>query len=368
MGWLEELPSGSWRAGYRDPVSGGKRTRTFATKADAKTFLATVVTDIHRGQYVDPRGGALLFRDWVNRWLEVRLVRPATRYTDAGRLRNHLLPHLGALRLRDITPLVVRRWVLELTTVIGGKTVRHCHALLSTVVNDAIVEGLLLTNPCRGTRLPTVEESPAVALTEEQLAALIDATPEHWQPLIITAAGTGLRWGELGGLKRSRVQLLRRRLEVVETLVEAGGRVSVGPPKTPRSRRVVSLPSQVVDALADQLGRHDDEYVFVSTQGGPIRRENFWRRVWRPTLAAAGITPPPRFHDLRHTHVSLLIAAGVPMKAIQERLGHTSIVTTMDRYGHLLPDVDDALLSALEARLPASSRSLRLVSSHVLDS
>ena len=95
--------------------------------------------------------------------------------------------------------------------------------------------------------------------------------------------------------------------------------------------------------------------MFTSPEGTPLRRHNFSRRVWKPAVTAAELVPAPRFHDLRHTHVALLIAAGVPMKAISERLGHTSIVITMDRYGHLQPDVDDALVRALESRLAGST-------------
>jgi len=170
--------------------------------------------------------------------------------------------------------------------------------------------------------------------------------------LVLVAVSTGLRWGELAGLKRHRLDLLRRRLDVVETLVEVSGRVSFGQPKTLRSVRTVSLPRQAVDALAKHLVGHAGELVFTSPEGAPLRRHNFHRRVWEPAVRAAGLTPAPRFHDLRHTHVALLIAGGAPMKAISERLGHSSIVITMDRYGHLQPDVDDALIRALENRLP----------------
>jgi integrase len=108
----------------------------------------------------------------------------------------------------------------------------------------------------------------------------------------------------------------------------------------------------VIEALSHRLAASASELVFTSPEGEPLRRRNFWARTWRPAVVAAGLDPMPRFHDLRHTHAALLISAGVPMKAIQERLGHSSIVMTMDRYGHLLADVDDALLAVLDQRLP----------------
>jgi len=153
--------------------------------------------------------------------------------------------------------------------------------------------------------------------------------------------------------RRDRLDLPRRRLHVDQTLVDVNGTLSVGQPKTRGSRRTLSLPQPVLAALAAHLADRTGELVFTSPDGQPLRRSNFHGRVWTPAVRAAGLVPPPRFHDLRHTHVALLIAAGVPVKAIQERLGHASIVMTMDRYGHLLEVVDEQLLAALDAGLTA---------------
>ncbi|MCA1710722.1 MAG: site-specific integrase [Actinobacteria bacterium] len=169
--------------------------------------------------------------------------------------------------------------------------------------------------------------------------------------MLLTAAGTGMRWGELAGLRVDRLDLLRRRLHVTQTLVDVRGQLSFGEPKSAQSRRFISLPPTLVTALATHLEGHRSELVFTSENGDPLRRSNFYHRMWRPTCAAAGLVPSPRFHDLRHSHVAMLIAAGVPMKAIQHRLGHGSIVMTMDAYGHLLPDIDEKLLEGLERQL-----------------
>jgi len=106
-----------------------------------------------------------------------------------------------------------------------------------------------------------------------------------------------------------------------------------------------------VTVLAQHLEGHRHELVFTSETGDPLRRSNFHARVWRPATIAAGLDPPPRFHDLRYSHVAMLISAGAPVKTIQHRLGHSSIVTTMDRYGHLLAEVDEDLIAGLEAQL-----------------
>ena len=175
-----------------------------------------------------------------------------------------------------------------------------------------------------------------------------------YRALVQTAAGTGMRWGELAGLQRDRLDLLRRRLEVTQTLVDVNGVLSFGEPKMPRSRRYVSLPPSLVTVPARHLEGHQHELVFTSETGDPLRRSNFHARVWRPATTAAGLDSAPHFHDLRHSHVAMLISAGAPVKAIQHRLGHSSIVRTMDRYGHLLAEVDDDLIAGLEAQLSGS--------------
>jgi integrase len=351
MSWVEKLPSGRYRARYRGD-DGTRHSQIFTTKTAAKSFLSEVGADIARGQWIDPRGGQMLFADWERAWSMARVVRESTKVTDEGRIRTHLLPEFGERRLKDITPISVRSWVARLCQYRAPKTVRHCHALLSTMLGDAITEGLLLTNPCRGTRMPAPSASIARFLTPAEIEALVAATPEHYRPVVVVAVSTGLRWGELAGLRPEYVDVSRRQLRVVETLSEVRGTMTMGPPKTPRSARRVSLPAQAIDALTTAMAVRDQEYVFVTETGFPMRRHNFGRRVFKPALVRAGIDSRTRFHDLRHTHVALLIAAGVPVKAVQERLGHTSIVTTMDRYGHLLESVDEAVLAGLEQQLP----------------
>jgi hypothetical protein len=162
--WVERLPSGRYRARYRDG-DGAQHSKVFATKAEARSFLATVGADMARGQWIDPRGGQMLFADWEQAWSMARMVRESTRATDNGRIRTHLIPEFGARQLREITPIAVRTWVARLSQRRAPKTVRHCHALLSTMLGDAVSEGLLFTNPCRGSRMPAATASIAKFLS-----------------------------------------------------------------------------------------------------------------------------------------------------------------------------------------------------------
>jgi integrase len=347
---------------YRGP--GGRVSATFTRQAEAKAWLAAQTTDRLRGTLIDPRGADVLLRDWVAEWQRSRPdIRPGAAAAEQSRLTNHVLPAFGDRRLGAITASAVRHWVATLP--LSAKTVRHCHGTLSTVMGAAVEEGLIARNPCLGTRLPEIVREEPVFLTETQVGDLVAACPPRWQPFVLTLAGTGLRWGEAVGLRVGRVDLARGCLRVEEQWSRYGW----GPPKTRYSRRTVSLPGSVVDALGPLVaGREPGAPVFTADHGGMVQRNVFLRRehrpgrrellgVWWQAVDDAGLAARrPTPHDLRHTHVALLIAAGVPLTAIQRRLGHSSITVTSDVYGHLLPAVDRQLLSALDTALDPSPR------------
>jgi integrase len=188
-------------------------------------------------------------------------------------------------------------------------------------------------------------------LDENEVTALATALPDRYGSLAIVAAYTGLRWGELAGLRIGDLDLSRGRLTVRSTLVEATGQPQqLGPPKSKASGRTITLPRFVVDTL-DQHLRTDppvDDMVWTTDQGALLRRGSFGR-IWRKAVHES-VGPPCRIHDLRHTHAAWLIADGEHPKAIQTRLGHGSIAVTMDRYGHLMDGLDDQIAVHLDAR------------------
>jgi integrase len=176
----------------------------------------------------------------------------------------------------------------------------------------------------------------------------------RFRALVLLVAYGGLRFGELAGLRRSRIDLLRGRVVVAETLIDVDGELSFGPPKTKRSRRTVPLPRRIVH----ELERHLEEYVaptpdalvFTGPKGARLRRAGFRRIWWRPAVAAAGV-PGLKFHELRHTFVALWVAAGANAKEVSVRAGHSSVTFTLDRYGHLCEDHEDRIPERLDALL-----------------
>lgn len=341
----------------------------FTTKAAAERWERETTKALEDGVWRDPDAGAVLFGDWATLWLATRTdLKRSSAVSERAIVTHHLLPRFAKVRLDEIGPLAVQTMVAELGTTKAPKTVRNVHAVLTAILTLAVREGLLPGNPTKGTRLPKNRRSrPQVCLTEQQVTHLIGSVPEHWHPLVLTLFGTGMRWGEVAGLKVRYVDVLGRRLDVRETLNETDGRLTWGTPKSEASERTISLPAAVVDALLPLVaGKGPDEPVFTTRTGELVRHRNFDRRVWQRACVAAGLTDPrPTMHDARHTHAAFLIDAGVPLPEIQYRLGHESITTTVDTYGYRMKRADAQVLTALDGLLgdPASI-SLIPVSSH----
>jgi integrase len=215
----------------------------------------------------------------------------------------------------------------------------------------AVDARLINASPVDRVPLPTVEFEEMRFLTIAEVMGLADAIDERYRAMLLVAAFGGLRLGELVGLRRCRVDADRGRIEIVETGVEAGGRVRFGPPKTRAGRRTVSLPKIARVALAEHLDTRVEPVatalVLTAPSGGLLRAASWRQRFFKPAVKAAGLVPL-RVHDLRHTAVSLWIAAGDNPKEVSRRAGHTSVAFTLDRYGHLYPDADERARDRLD--------------------
>ncbi len=323
----------------------------FATKAAAELWERDTAVDMARGTYRDPDAGAVLFGTWVDRWTATREVgKESSGISEKSIVETHLRPAFGKARLDDIGPTAVRTLVSRLTTERAPKTVRNVHAVLYSIFDLALAEGLVTRNPCKGTPLPANRRKKARAfLTEQQVEQIIAETPERFRPFVILLATTGMRWGEAAGLKVRWVDLLNRTLRVEEQ--HPAGRENPQTPKSEAGVRRIDLPARAVDVLLPLVaGKGPDELVFVGRDGARYHHANINTRVWVPVMERLGLDDPrPSMHDLRHSHAAILIAAGVPLSAIKERLGHESITTTDKLYGFLLPQVKHGVVEALDA-------------------
>lgn len=359
-GRIRKLPSGRYQVRHAGP--GGELVaapETFGTKADAERYLAGVETDQARGRWIDPKLSALRLDEWVARWWSTTTnLRPSTRNRDRGYINRYVLPTFGHRSLGSVTQLEVRSWVADLDAKgLAPATVGKAYALLTKVMAAAVDGGLLAETPCKRVPLPKVEREERRFLTTRKIADLANAIDPRYRAMVIVGAYGGLRISELAGLERDRVNLLRRRVDIAEILVESEGHLFLGPPKTRAGRRNVGIPGPVAEELAEHMDRWaGPELVFPSPGGHPLRATAWRSRFWHPAVVAAGIAEPLRPHDLRHTAVALWLAQGANPEQVAVRAGHSSVSFTLDRYGHLFDDADDALMSGLaEAFVPLRS-------------
>ena len=258
---------------------------------------------------------------------------------------------IGRISISRLTPESLRRLMAELTAAgYASETVAKTMRWVRLTLNQAVSDRRLLSSPASGIRLPKPRRSDMRLLNPLEVVLLADALPDRYRSLPLVAAYTGLRWGELAGLRVADIDMLRRRMTVRSALIEATGEVPrLGTPKSAASERTISLPKTVIETLALHLQEHPpvDGMVWTTERGAYLRRGSF-SRIWRRGVAAS-VGQPCRVHDLRHTHAAWLIAAGEHPKIIQTRLGHSSIQVTMDRYGHLMEGLDDRTADRLDA-------------------
>lgn len=349
MASISRTATGTYSVRYRTPT-GRQRRRTFQRRLDADRFAREIELAKDRGQYTDPRKGRTRWEDWIDQWQATRHNRPSTEARDSSYIRNHVRPAFQHKTIVAIEPSDIRIWVGSLVTRgYAPATIVMLHQMVAAALEQAVTDGYLVTTPSRNIALPRIEKAERSYLTPSQIATLAEAIHPRFKALVLVAGYTGLRAGELTGLRISDLDLLRRRLTVRQTLVDVGGHITFGPPKTSSSRRTVSLPKSICDVIAGHLSEFPtDELVFTSTQDQAIRWSNFRRRYWKPALAAADL-PDVRFHDLRHSHASILISQGTHPKVIASRLGHSKIGVTMDTYGHLFDGLDEGAADVLDS-------------------
>lgn len=307
---------------------------------------------------------------WVEKHItDLTGVTDRTRADYRSVAARHITPTLGAFDIDEVTSRDISRWANGLEQKVSAKTIANLRALLSAAFGYAIEEGHRQDNPMRRLRRSRAgehERPEMICLTPQEFGQLRALLPERWRPFATVLAGTGMRFGEAVALRVGDVDLLAPTpiIRVTKALRRTPGGFEIGPPKTRKSRRTISLAADMVDILAPLVMRPADEMLFRGPLGARVSHSNFFNRFWVPAVGAfagdhvdedgkkvRGNGKRPRIHDLRHSHVAWLIAKGVSLPAIRDRLGHESITTTVDVYGHLLPDQHRLTAAALDGLL-----------------
>lgn len=298
----------------------------------------------------------------------------------------HDLGALAELPLAALTPERVGAWVnAQEAAGSSGKTIKNKHGFLSAVMGHAVSAGLVPANPCAGTRLPRTVVEPMTFLTPDEYAVFLGYFTPFWQPLVATLFGTGGRFSEVTALTVGDVDLNQGTVRITKAWKDGGARI--GPPKSKRSVRTLSLAPETVDVLRPLVtGRPADALVFVNQLGTRVSNQTFHENAWAPAVrlangeaavrpetdpkkkarrvgrrrdAAGDVIAPatsplgkrPRIHDARHSCASWLLASGAPLNVVQAHMGHESITTTTSTYGHLMPSARSAVSTALSLAL-----------------
>jgi integrase len=343
------ITRGDARYDVRTRIAGRVVTRTFKRRKDADAYASTVEADKLRGVAVDPRASRVTLEAWCHSWLAHRSdLRPTTRSLYAYLLDSHVLPTLGGSELGRLTVSMVRSWHASLFAehpAIAPKA----YQVLRASLNAAVADGVLSANPCKVKGAGTDRPAERPVATMAEVEGLASAVSARWRAMVLLAYWCGLRLGELRALRRSDLDLLHRWVEVREQVVEVGGCLLTGPPKTEAGRRRVAIPPHIVAELANHLELFvkpgSDAYVFTGHQGsGPLPSAS-WRRSWDQARRATGIDHL-RFHDLRHAGNTLAAATGASTRELMVRMGHASMRAAVI-YQHATADRDQTIASAL---------------------
>lgn len=421
MASIEHRPRANrdaWRVVWRE--DGRKISETFYDADEAAGFRARVEAEGNR----TPRGWVLgrgwadeiaaeagpRFADYAEQTITARgKADTGTKATYRRMLANHVTPVLGGMPVAAVTRFDVAK-VSErmIDRGLSQKTVANVHALVSSILSDAVRDRIIDRNPAEGAmpKMATTKTEEMCFLSHGEFALIARHVAEvgrdEDERLARLLVGTGLRWSEATALQVHDVDLLgRRAFDVRRAWKRRGAVFELGEPKTTRSRRTIDLSAELVELLIPQVSaKAPGEFVFTAPDGGEIRHANWYHRVWLPALTAARycdshrdaaletdrawrnaqrrakkarrefteprprltgcgclgvLTKNPRIHDLRHTCASWLLAEGVDLVAIQRRLGHESITTTIDRYSHLSQSHTAAINAAIDRALASRS-------------
>jgi integrase len=371
--WYVVVDAGTGPDGRRQQKWHG----SYRTRRDAEIARAKLVDDLHSGTYIAP--GQITLSEWViDNWLPTTAtrVKPSTLHSYRRNLEIHVLPTLGGKKLQQLTPVMLNTLYATLASPtperdgLSAKTVHYIHTTIHKALADAADADLLARNPAERAKPPRVNggaSAGVAAWSADELSSFLEHTSDlRLGAIWRLAAMTGMRRGEILGLRWADVDLDAARLSVRHALVAVGYEVIESTPKS-HNARVVDLDAQTVTQLrlhrsAQQAERqlwgadYEDHGLVVAKENGePIHPHTFSQSFER-IIAKAGLRRI-RLHDLRHTHASLALKAGVPVKVISERLGHESPAFTLKQYAHVIPGMQAEAAAQVAAIVDSGAHS-----------
>lgn len=353
-GSIRKRKDGRWEGRYvvgRDPDTGKMVTKNVLgkTQAEVKEKLRKAIDDSRQLDYT--KEGKYTVGQWLDEWFDAYAkvkVRASSHQTYKGYIENHIKPNIGDIPIEKLTSLRLQKFYRKLLTEgrvpriesenqpkgLSAKTVRNIHQVISSAMSMAVKHKLILSNPAEGCELPKVEHREMRTIPAEQLGAFLrEAKESGVYELYYLDLATGLRRGELLGLKWDDIDLDQGVIHVRRQVYRIDGEIREVPLKTKHSYRNISISKDAVELLREMKTRRVSEYVFPSPSGGPISPDSVLNMLHR-VLKRAGL-PAVRFHDLRHTFATLALQNGVDIKTVSGMLGHFSAGFTLDTYAHV---------------------------------
>lgn len=354
---------------YRNETVRGKR-------ADANKRLTELLHQTDTNQIIETSKTTV--SEYLGNWLKTTAksrVTEQTLYSYQLLFDNHIKRQIGNLRLTNLRRIEVQRFYEQMTADgKGARTVRHCHAVLHAAFADAVRLNLLAVNPATDAKLPRYNRKELVVFNAEQTRTFLEAAKETAHSCLFhLALETGMRREEYLGLKWSDIDFQKRTVSVVRSLKHGKERKGFswyfGKLKTKKSRRTIPITINLTNMLKAhrreqnekrlKLGAayQNNDLVFASQVGTPLFPENIRFKYFKPLLKKAGL-PDIRLYDLRHTCATLLLLQGINPKVVSERLGHSSVMMTLDTYSHVLPQMQDAATDSLEELLFSNKKAV----------
>lgn len=363
-GTIRQRPDGLWEA--RVALDDGRRKSLYGkTRQEVARKLAAALRDRNSGIPITPSDRQTV-ASYVVGWLAAieSQIKPRTHLRYAELLRLHVVPTLGKVALVKLTPTQLEAlYGALLKQGLSPTTVHHVHAVMRTALARAERQGIVQRNVAALAAAPRLRRREMHTLTSAEARRVVEAARgERLEALYILALSTGMRQGEVLGLRWRDVDFEHATLHITATLQNTATGLTLTSPKTHRSNRQIALTPSAVAALRTHRARQAEErlragtawleqdLVFCTQRGGPLYKGNLLADSFFPLLARAGVRRV-RFHDLRHTAATLLLSRGVPVKVVSELLGHASVAITLDIYAHVLPDMQAQATAAMEAVL-----------------
>jgi len=367
-GHVYQRAKGSWTIVYdlpMDTITGKRRQKSQTvkgTKRDAERALREVLLSIEQGSYVKPN--KITLGEWLDQWCESFVIMnttPRTYVSYRSIIDRHLKPGLGSIALSRLEPQQIQTYYADKLAKgrvdgkgsLSNRSVLYHHRILSKALDQAVKMGLVVRNVAKLITPPRVARATLNVLDADEASKLLDISSETvYYPLFSTLLYTGLRRGEAIALRWKNVDLLGLELHVVESAYRIRKEFIIKEPKTLHSKRAVSLSPSLAALLREyredqelirkQMGNllTDEDFVFSWPDGRPLDPDVVTKAFHR-IAGKAGLNNI-RLHDLRHTHATLMLKAGVHPKVVSERLGHANIGITLDTYSHVLPGLQEA--------------------------